>query len=488
MSETKGKGADRITTTEEFDLRSLSPHYSTSFLIELKNLLIDRRKRVALITVKTEFTNLRSLFRQIHENKIAVTPITQIDQPLLLGLRTILEEVSAPALNRLKGWFNDHHESLCFADDLTKQDFPTKKSAKGAMGELTARILTRALTRAACVTVLRAADEAYEEGVIEIGTYSCLHLAFHIFCRPTSYRRLRLADLRIDRNPETETTNYFLLVSPAKTQVSNPGKFPFQLNKIVGELLEAQRLNVIDNFSHLVDQADIGKLAMFPSVRLNKDRDGWVSEHAQRNFGQCTNNAFITAYFRSLYRLIPSVKFNFNALRHTIGTQLAEAGCSGKTIQAVLKHASDKTCQAYVDIAFHGLIDQLSDTLQPGFEEHFPTFDKFRSKTEPVDPQRAIRSDDLATNRSELTGECGRSIACQFAPLSCYACPRFIPCFDADHTINLDLVDTEIVRCKQMGLPFRHMLSRATDIRRHIIVVMAASDRKRHEMAAGATA
>lgn len=480
MSETKGKGSDRVTTIEDFDIGLLAAYYTTPFLEGIKTLVIARRKRIALISVKTEFLNVRSLLRKIGESEVVSLPISQIDQPFLLGLRTIANEVSKPSLERLKGWFNTYRESVIFAADVTKQDLPSRKSPKGDMGELTSRILTKALNRSACVEVLRVSDEAYEAGIIDIGQYSALHLAFHIFCRPASYRNLRLCDLRIDRNPDTDITSYFILVSPAKTQVKNPIRYPFKLNKIVGELLEAQRLNVIDGFGHLVDKSDIGRLAMFPSVRLTENRSAWVSKHANGNYGQCTNNAFYTAYFRSLYDLIPSVKFNFNALRHTIGTQLAESGCGAKTIQAVLKHASDKTCQAYVDIAFHGLIENLSDTMRPSFEDHFPAFENFRSRTDPIDPLKAIRSEDQATDRSDMTGECGRKIACQYAPLSCYACPRFIPCYDADHTINLDFVDSEISRCKQMGRPFVQMLERSKEIRRHIIVVIAASDRKRN--------
>lgn len=207
-----------------------------------------------------------------------------------------------------------------------------------------------------------------------------------------------------------------------------------------------------------------------------------MSAHSRANHGEATTTCLSIGYLRPIAALNESVKLSFNALRHTIGTQLAQAGCSALTIQAVLKHSGHKSCQAYVDIAFHGLIGKLSDAMQPAFEEHFKVFEAFRSKSTPIAPQKAIKSEDLQNGRLELTGECGQLIACQYAPLTCYACPKFIPCHDADHSVNLNAIDQEIERCQARGLPFRHLLERAKDARRHIILVMAAVDQRRNAL------
>ena len=482
MSETSSKGGASHTIVSSFDLSPLIGGYDKRFLLELKSLFIARRKRVALVTIETEFSNLRSLLKEIFDRKLLSTKVTKIDEAFLLSLRTIVAEISSTAAPTLKRLFTANRHSRAFSSDLLPEDFPVSKSKKGPIGELTSRILTRALNRAACVEILRQAEDAYEESRIDIGHFSFIHLAFHIFCRPKSYRELTLSDLQVDIDPITKVKSYFLWVTIPKSRANNPPKVSYQINRMVGELLEMQRIKVSGTYGHLADKENIGALALFPARRLRKDGT-WSHTHPKSNHGQTTANTFRSGYLNPIQRLVPLSKISFNALRHTIGTQLAEAGCTAKTIQAVLKHADERACQAYVDIVFNGLIERLSETLEPGFDEHFPVYKAFRSKSDPVDLQKAIRSEDLATGREELTGECGRTIACQYAPLACYACPRFIPCYDADHSINLDTVDLEIAHCKAMGQPFKQMLDRAKDARRHIILVMAASDQKRNALA-----
>ncbi|MEH8116629.1 hypothetical protein Q7I37_03455 [Aeromonas allosaccharophila] len=52
MSETTGPKNDQRTQTESFDLIELRTGYEDDFLLTLKGILIARRKRVALTTVK----------------------------------------------------------------------------------------------------------------------------------------------------------------------------------------------------------------------------------------------------------------------------------------------------------------------------------------------------------------------------------------------------------------------------------------------------
>jgi hypothetical protein len=157
-------------------------------------------------------------------------------------------------------------------------------------------------------------------------------------------------------------------------------------------------------------------------------------------------------------------------------------GCSAHTIQAVLKHASDGNAKAYVDIAFHGLIDELSDGLQPGFDEHFPVVRNFISAVDAIPIERRIDSEDFVTSRHETTGMCGRHVACAYAPLACYACQRFIPCYDADHSINLDVVNREIEQSETLGQAMQHDVKRWKSLRNHIRLVVAACDIKRRSL------
>ena len=91
-------------------------------------------------------------------------------------------------------------------------------------------------------------------------------------------------------------------------------------------------------------------------------------------------------------------------------------------------------------------------------------------------PEKAINSIELATGRRELTGECGKTNACQYAPLACYSCIRFTPCFDADHSINLRFAESEINKYEAGGLPFRERANLFKQMRRYIMLVVAAAN------------
>jgi hypothetical protein len=156
--------------------------------------------------------------------------------------------------------------------------------------------------------------------------------------------------------------------------------------------------------------------------------------------------------------------------------------CSAATIAAVLKHANDQACQTYVDIVFEGLIDELSDGLHPSFEEHFPAFKAFASKHDQIPRERAIVSEDLDTGRTETFAVCGRQVICQYAPFSCYTCPRFIPCWDADHSINQDVVEREIRDFEGQGLAMQTQVKKYKHLFNSIRVVVIACDVKRKAM------
>ncbi|HEX6880246.1 MAG TPA: tyrosine-type recombinase/integrase, partial [Terriglobales bacterium] len=268
---------------------------------------------------------------------------------------------------------------------------------------------------------------------------------------------------------------------PAKTGEHAPKKIPYRLHPEVGRLLEMQRQAVVEKCGHLapleVAGPDYGQLALLPATRLTADRSAWTNVYANQNAGMLSDGGFGQTYIKPIKDLT-KVPIAFTALRHTIGTQLAQMGCSAHTIQAVLKHASDATCRAYVDIAFEGLIDELSEGLKPSFEKHFPVINTFVSVSDPIALDRRIESEDVETGRFENTGMCGRHVACSYAPITCYACPRFIPCHDADHSINLDVVDREIAASEGRGLAMQHDVQRWKTVRNHIRLVMTACDQR----------
>ncbi|RFS77880.1 site-specific integrase [Leclercia adecarboxylata] len=474
MSETIGSKNDQRTQTVSFDLSELRTGYEDDFLLTLKDIMIERRNRMALKSIKKESDQIRILLRDVQIKLTDTTRVAHIDHVFLLALRKIIQDIPIDYPRSLRQLYSENRESTLFVPELVTEDFPVRKPVKGIYGEKIATIIATALTRAAQVEILRRAEDAFERGTIDIGHFTFLHLAFHVYCRPSSYRRLTLADLQIDVNLETQVKTYFLWLAPQKTHVSARSlkKMSYQLDSIVGELLEAQRIQVIKTWGHLVAYDDVGKIALFPARGVGSD-GRWASSYAQANFGETDNYNFYQNYLYPILALHESFNFNFNGLRHTVGTQLAVAGCSATTIAAVLKHVSPYSCQYYVDIAFQGMIDTLSEAMEPAFDTHFPAF---RSKNDPMAPERAISSIELSTGRRELTGECGKTNACQYAPLACYSCIRFTPCFDADHSINLRFVESEIIKYEEAGLPFRELTNQFKAAKRYIMLVVAASN------------
>jgi hypothetical protein len=193
------------------------------------------------------------------------------------------------------------------------------------------------------------------------------------------------------------------------------------------------------------------------------------------------STAFIRAYLRPIEKLARR-DLTFNALRHTVGTQLALAGLSASSIAAVLRHATDDTCQRYVDLFFQGVLDRISDAMQPSFDEHFPVYkdvmDRAISKKDAIPREKAIVSEDPETGHREVTAECGRKSLCGYAPLACYECNKFRPCWDADHTINLRVVDREIADFDRQGLAMQHEARKYKHLRNAIRVVISICELK----------
>jgi integrase len=468
----------RRVVTLRVDLSELRHGFTDQFIYNLRDLLIDWRHRVSLNTLENYCDRLRTLFKKIITLNLFDKKIDTIDESFLLTLRSVKGCLPEISLRYFKIAFTVLPYSPLWAPGLHVSDFPRIEGVKDEHGKIINRILFTSLSRAACVNILKRCELAYDSGEMDISHFAFVNLSFAVFCRPESYRQIRLTDLVFDK----KSSAYFLYITPAKTRVCNPEKLCYRINEPVGILLQKQRQNVIARFSHLVDPKDVGKLALFPARKLCNNNSAWLHKYANEYQGMYEDaGQFMQAYPSRIQKLFLSENLNIRAqvLRHTVGTQLAQAGASARTIQGVLKHATDNICQIYVDIAFNGLIDELSDAMKPAFDMHLPTLARFRSKHTSVNTERAIRSDDLETGKIELTGECGKLIKCEYAPITCYGCARFIPCCDADHSINLNAVQREIDDFRKRGRPFQHMVEKALEVKYQILLVMNAVDRYR---------
>lgn len=481
-----GPRAGRETRTITVDLTELRLGFTDDVLLHLKEHLMERCKRVKLVSINTEASNLKSLFVKVIALKLFETRIAVIDEGFLLCLAGQKEHFQLSNLKFLKLAFSANPHSTLFASGLEKSDFPTHKKNKGEHGHLIDSILAKALTRSAAAHILDVCDTAYAKGDMDIGHYSFVHLAFAVFVRPNSYRQIRVGDFTLDK----ETNQYWIRIVTSKTGEETPSKVSYCLNEPLGVLLTKQRQHVIATYGHLIAPGGIEKLALFPARQLTPDDSRWKSSYANENFGMLDRNSFARSYAAQIrdthFAHDTRLTVDANTLRHTVGTMLAQTGASANTIAAVLKHASTYVCKAYVDIAFQGMMEELSEAMRPAFAEHLPGLLNFRSKYDLIAPEKLIRSDDLETGEIEDTGECGKSIACVNAPIVCYGCHRFIPFFDADHSINLRIAQREIDDLSKRGKPFEQLVDRGRTAKNKIILIMNAADRYRDTMRQGA--
>lgn len=488
MREEVGPRGAREIKRVTIDLTDLRAGYTEDFLLHLKEHLLELRHRVILTSVEGYARNLKFLFAKTIALKLFGTPVAVIDENFLLPLARAREHFSEQNLKTLRFNFTATPHSPLFATGLVADDFPTREKKKGLHGSLINRVLAKALSRATAAHILDVCDTAYATGSMDIGHYSFVHLAFAVYVRPNSYRQVRLGDFTFD----SVSNKYFIWIVTSKTREAVPSKVHYELNEPMGVLLTKQRQHVVATYGHLVAKNDIEKLALFPSRQLINGNSRWRAPYANLNFGMAENGETFAGAYAVLIRNkhFNDARFTLNAtaLRHTVGTLLAQTGASAKTIAAILKHASDGICKAYVDIAFRGMIDELSDAMRPAFAEHLPGLLNFRSKDDPVPAEKLIRSEDLATGQREDTGECGKAMACADAPIVCYGCFRFRPCWDADHRINLNIVQREIDDMSRRGKPFQQMVDRAQKGKQHILLVMNAADRYREAMQRGAQA
>ncbi|WP_377701616.1 hypothetical protein [Pseudoduganella sp. UC29_71] len=484
LTEEDGAENVRHKVTVKIAFSELSRGCTDNFLFHLRNLVIEWRTVVSINTIANYSRQLKYLLSNIYKQNLFYQKIDIVDESFLLAVGAIKDSLKEMQLYCLRRAFYLSPHSPLWSSQIQARDFPQRRPKKGVYGQQIDRILAKALSRATCVNILSRCEQAYESGQLDIGHFAFANLAFAVFCRPESYRQIRLSDLVYD----AKSGGYFLYILPTKSRVARPEKICYRINEPVGLLLQKQRQNVVQKYGHLVHYDDISKLSLFPARRLHNNRSKWVHVYANENFGMLEDQVGFTGAYPTQIRRVLLKKtgtLSANVLRHTIGTQLAHTGASSKTIQAVLKHATDNVCRAYVDIAFHGLIDVLSDAMQPAFENHLPVFENFRSKLDPVLPEQAVRSENLRTGNVELTGECGKQIQCEYAPISCYGCSRFIPCWDADHSINLDIVQQEINDCSRRGRPFQHLTERALTAKYQIIIIMNAADRYKENIVSG---
>jgi len=509
MSETLGKGKRAEPKQFSFDLAPLLPGYKRDFLLALKEYWIDSRLKVRLITIWAEAYRVQAIlqacqnqFIKLSDERAVPPPLFErVDSDLLMGLWAIQESVPHGYLMTFKSFYNkQRYNSALFQTDLYPSDFPTETSKNspqlGRLGQMRKNVLASALSRATLVQILNITEAAFEAGELSLSIFAFSRLLLSRAARPESFRVLKLKDLRIDEVGGKKV--YFLTITIPKARTSERPLAPIRLHQDVGMILDRQRDAVAKRLGGLIQKKNaelredvraaspytIGDLPLFPSGGSS----GRMVQSTRDRLGMMRRASDLAKNYTNPLKKLTGAKINHLVMRHTIGTQLAIAGCSASTIAAVLLHATSNTASVYVDLIFSGAIDELSDSLEPAFLEHFPVIKHFVSTKDAIDPTKRVVSPSVNRTRRETTGECGRHQICQYAPIACYECPRFKPCYDVDHMINLERVNEELDSARLGGLPRQADMKRYTHIANRIRVVINICEAKREAIAAERTA
>lgn len=122
--------------------------------------------------------------------------------------------------------------------------------------------------------------------------------------------------------------------------------------------------------------------------------------------------------------------------RHTLGTDLSNAGLDEWSIASALMHANTQTVRKYraVSPELMKLIDEkMSDHLALVVNAFTGTI---------VTDRASAKNGDQVDRQIEDLAVCGADTVCHLdAPFTCYGCSKFQPLFDADHSAALERLE-----------------------------------------------
>lgn len=490
----------------EFDLAQLTAGFEESFLLGLKVLIMQRHLKVRIRTMKGEYGHVVRLLKKIQSDQTSADlskrlmeadKIIAVDGGLMIAIREKLAQntgwIHRQCIDRLSDWFLFVGNGTVFKD-LERVDFPTVDQSNSA-DRTRQKIIAQALSRTLQIAVLTDVERKFQAGELHMGVYVLWNLTNTLYARSESLRQIRCGDLTYTPNKATGENEYTLWVMPAK----RGGKLmKYPLTTFLGHMLVKQQAWVIENIGPLygltagIDpekrKAIEQKLSLFPRINASTRHD-----FEAKNFGMFMDGStFAYDYLKPIQRCLDNIHVNFTVMRHTIGTQLAAAGVSAAVIQAVLRHATDRTARFYIDLAAKELREALNSGLE-ALEELFPAYNAFMNaaQTRAIGqqfPERIINSRgpiDPQTGAMEIetTGGCGKSAACAFAPLSCYGCWRWTANVDADHSVNLRMVQDRIKENEAFGKPMKAIVDRDRLLEKLIELRMGQFEKHKAEQA-----
>lgn len=433
------------------DITELKGFFSNRFLLNLIDYFEFRSERgLSLSTLKYDIDlTLNILKKTIRAGLLEKNAqLDLISLTFLDCLPLIANKINEKELSNLSLIFNTKFPSI-FESNVTKSDIPRKNNPLGLVGARIKNILKMSYSPSTLASIMVFVENCYEEKKITTGQWAFFNLTLNTRVRIGSIFKMSVEDIVYDDKAD----KYYAYIPPEKENVINPQKSQFLLTRSVGRILRKQRLEVLKcENSSKVRKNEQHKIALFPTnAFLNGKLD--ESHNKLGYFNHLTS--FAAIYQKKINDLLGENKIYTRVLRHSVGTHLASNGMSAKTIKAVLRHVSERTCQAYVEIHLNGNLENLSNALEPAFDKHFPVFKDFLSSNDKYDKNKVIVSDNLESGEILNEGLCGSDMRCFYAPFSCYSCKKFTPFYDVDHEKNLNIIESKIAKFNSQGLAFQ---------------------------------
>lgn len=122
--------------------------------------------------------------------------------------------------------------------------------------------------------------------------------------------------------------------------------------------------------------------------------------------------------------------------RHTLGTDLSNAGLDEWAIASALMHSGTRTVRKYRAVSA-----ELMKLIDEKMSDHLALV--VRAFTGTIVTDRALaKNGDRLDRQIEDLAVCGADTACHLdAPFTCYGCSKFQPLFDADHSAALERLE-----------------------------------------------
>ena len=274
--------------------------------------------------------------------------------------------------------------------------------------------------------VAEAINNAFEEGTVNLREYLMIRMFRGLGLRPQSLANMKVCDIR-------DTAQGMHIRIPMAKQKGQGPRTDFLPWKPVTEGLARLIRLYIDAEIKTQFGNDIENVPLFvlQNYKSQREYDTSISGHLKPD-------GFSTLYVRSMEKLNiispitgEQLVLNPRRERHTFATQLAMNGATADEIAINLGHASNASCEAYIDAT----IDHFQ-SLERHVGQHFvPIADRFLGKVVKSANDTAefeLYNDDFEGVGSCSSGGCN-AVEAGVAPQACYVCRKFNAWSDGPH-------------------------------------------------------